>query len=297
MDAFTHPQLHGWTPHPAEAELFYGSLPARYFSDAAPHLMELWDGRTSIPLWRSEIKVLGHVLPAQKQDAGTCTSRGGTGCANRRQIVQIASGLRNDSYVPTSHAFLYGAARKRANMLGRGDGCYGAAILETLAGDGICSNADASDSETDDTLAVQYGRSGPPSNLYQLAGQHKCEVAQCRTFEEAASALFAGHLVLVCSNQGFTMTRDADGFCSPRGHWAHCMHFIGVFVTAKGRRGLVCAQSWGEGVPDGPTVMDQPSYSFGVDEDVASSMLGANDSGVIATVKGWPVLTIPWIFG
>lgn len=292
----THPHLHGWVPNPEGSERIFGALPKRRFQDAAPHLMDTWDGKSNVLLWQSEVKVLGHVLPAQKQDRGTCCSRGTTGAVNRRQILQIALGLRNDVYTPTSHAFIYAAGRKRGNMLGTQDGCYGAAMLEAVSKDGICSNADASDDELKDDLAVKWGRTDAPSELYQIAAGHKSDIAQVRTFNEAANALFNGHLVIVCSDQGFTMTRDSDGFCSPQGSWAHCMHFIGVFVTSRGRRGLVCAQSWGENCPDGPRVFDQPSYTFGVDEHVADRMLGQNDSGAIASVNGWPSLNIPWIF-
>ena len=71
-----------------------------------------------------------------------------------------------------------------------------------------------------------------------------------RSFAEAAAAIRNGYPVAVCSGQGFTMTRDRDGFCLPRGSWGHCMCFIGVAV---GRRpGLCCLQSWGPNTPDGP---------------------------------------------
>jgi len=204
--------------------------------------------------------------------------------------------LSFNRYVATSHAFCYGAARKQAGMLGPQDGCYGAAMLKQVSTIGMVSNEDAHDSETSDTEAVDWGAHGPPQNLYDIAAQHKSDVAQIKTFEEAANALFAGHLIIVCSDQGFTMQRDEDGFCSPQGSWAHCMHFIGVLVTKSGKRGLVCAQSWGQNVPSGPTPLGMPDYSFGVDEKTANRMLSQNDSGAIASVNGWPQLQIPWIF-
>ncbi len=69
------------------------------------------------------------------------------------------------------------------------------------------------------------------------------------------AALSNGYPVTICTGQGFVLTRDADGFCSPKGTWGHCMLIGGVRFD---RPGACILQSWGRDVPDGP---DQLSAS------------------------------------
>lgn len=270
----------------------------RTLADAAPHLMGTWDGKSNVCLWENEIKLLGRLLAAQRQNRGTCTSRGTSAAANRRQIIQILTGQRQDIFSPVSHSFLYGAGKKQGNDLNSRDGAVGGWLYEAMRSDGLVTQAEAGDRYDDDAIAVKWGTQGPPSKMYELASDNRCDVVRCDGFVQAADALSSGHLVVVCSDQGFTMERDEEGFCSPRGTWMHCMHFIGVLVSGRGRRGLVCAQSWGENVPSGPTPFGMPSYSFGVDERVADRMLRQGDSAIVASVNGWPNLNpqIPWIF-
>jgi hypothetical protein len=54
--------------------------------------------------------------------------------------------------------------------------------------------------------------------------EHKIGAASLvSTLDELDAGLANGYVAIVCSNQGFTMERDQDGFCRPSGSWAHCM--------------------------------------------------------------------------
>ena len=90
-----------------------------------------------------------------------------------------------------------------------------------------------------------------------------------------------------------TLTRDAEGFCSPKGRWGHCMCFIGV--TGGRRPGLCCLQSWGPNMPGGPIGLgDHPSCAFWVDAEVADRMLSQGDSWALSAFEGFPARRLQW---
>lgn len=112
------------------------------------------------------------------------------------------------------------------------------------------------------------------------------QVALVTTFESAAAAIENGYPIPVCSGQGFSKTRDTDGFCRASGSWAHCMVFIGVRYD---RPGLLCLNSWGPNWVSGPKYPDdQPDGSFWVDKVTAESMLRGKDSYAISGIEGFP---------
>ena len=71
-------------------------------------------------------------------------------------------------------------------------------------------------------------------------------VANVRSWDECRAAIRNGYPVLVCSDQGFAMERDDDGFCNPRGTWYHAMAVIGV--RGGERPGGFLLNSWGPDV-------------------------------------------------
>ena len=95
-----------------------------------------------------------------------------------------------------------------------------------------------------------------PADLEAKAKDHKVlTTSLVSTFAELQDALANGYPVTVCSNQGFTMTRDEQGFCSPSGTWGHCMC---IGALRFDRPGACILQSWGRMKPSGPTDLDQP---------------------------------------
>jgi hypothetical protein len=117
------------------------------------------------------------------------------------------------------------------------------------------------------------------------------------TYEELEDALANGYPVTVCSGQGFTMARDQDGFCSPRGTWEHCMLIVGV--RADSRPGACIFQSWGPNVPSGPLALDQPNNSFWADRNTVARMLSMQDSWALSDYDGYPGAPLPshWTIG
>ena len=148
----------------------------------------------------------------------------------------------------------------------------------------------------DPKRAKEWGAKGISDEYEKLAKTHPIKtVSLVTTFTSARDSIANGYPVPVCSNQGFTMTRDRDGFCTPRGSWAHCMCFIGT--RGGSRPGLCCLQSWGANTPDGPLALEQPDNSFWVDADVADRMLRARDSFTLSGFTGYPAQNIlDWKF-
>lgn len=127
--------------------------------------------------------------------------------------------------------------------------------------------------------AKKWGASGLPDEFEPEARLHVCKVASMVTsFKEAAACIQNLQPVPVCSNRGFTMTRDNQGFCLPQGTWYHCMYFDSVRWD---RPGLLCNQSWGKNTPTGPVYKDQPDNAFWVDASVVDYMLSQRDSYTI----------------
>lgn len=280
----------GWSPPEP------GAAPAALrLGVVAPHLAGGWDGRTSFSLWEVGKRVTGEYLKAQRQTLGTCVSRGYSACGNLSQLAMIAAGLTKPDgtameFREVAHAPIYGGSRELGNFLAPpgNDGSVGEWAARWVSKWGNCSLADLNDSYDSDKLAGQMGWRGVPSNVKELCREHLVSsVALVKTFQEAADAIVNGHPVAVCSDQGFTMRRDGDGFDRPYGSWAHCMHFASVIVTPSGRRGLGCGQSWGGNNPSGTLLPGAPDHVFGVDEATVNRMLRQGDSYALAGFNGW----------
>lgn len=286
----------------------------RTMTDVAPDLRGSWDGKTSFSLWEVGKKLfeMGRVkyadengyLSAQRQTLGTCVSRGYSLAGNVLQFAQIANG-ENLEFKRVAHAVIYGGSREEGNMLAPpgNDGSYGEAAAKWVSGKGkkgggLAYLEEIGDEYDSDKIAGQMGWKGVPKEIKELAKDNLIsDYALVTSFEEAADAIFNGKPVPVCSGQGFTMERDKDGFCSPRGSWAHCMLFGSIFAQ-NGRRGLGCGQSWGYMTPKGPLLLGCPSYVFGVDEATVNKMLRGKDSFALAGLQGWAAQSWPmdWTF-
>jgi hypothetical protein len=289
----------GWRNHPAEVGRVLDRLPMPAFADAASDLMKV-AAPDEVFLWDACKRVTGSQLPAHDQDGvGCCVGEGFSSAVEYLQCVEIALKNENEDYAPISCEVIY--ALSRVEVGGgrlRGDGSIGAWAAKAVNEYGVLPRrafAQHDLSKFDPKLARHWGQLGLPDELESESKKHLVKtVSLVKSFEEARAAIANGYPVAVCSNQGFTMTRDRDGFCSPRGSWAHCMCFIGAIKG--GRPGLCCLQSWGHNVPDGPIGMgDHPNCSFWVDADVADRMLRQGDSWALSSFVGFPGRKLDWL--
>ena len=240
-----------------------------------------------IPVYNLEIEE-EHSYVANGMAAHNCGGHAGSRGLEILQCVQIATGGREE-YKPISHAWPYFLARKEFGMLGRGEGVAGGSVPPVLAKYGALHRDESGDpSESDDGLAQQWGRSGAPNNLFQLALDNIVQhAALARNVEELADGLASGAVGIVSDMHGFAMERDSEGFCARRGQWAHYHVFSGVVVTPRGRKGIVYDQSWGEGVPGGPLLPGWPSNCFAIDFDAADDICKREDCHLVTGFDGW----------
>ena len=110
--------------------------------------------------------------------------------------------------------------------------------------------------------AASSAAPGSHRKLETLAKEHPVrDVAHVRSWNECQAAIRSGCPVLVCSDQGFTMERDADGFCNPARMWYHAMVVIGIRGGA--RPGGFLLNSWGPDAHRGPRFpTDAPACGF-----------------------------------
>lgn len=185
----------------------------------------------------------------------------------------------------------------------RGDGSVGAWAAKYVQEYGLLQRTvyDRFDLRTySGSKAKEWGapRAGVPDELEPIAKMFPIRtVSLVTTDDEAAAALYNMYPIPVCSGQGFTTTRDRNGFCDPKGSWAHCMVARGICMAKRGSNwvlAVVIQQSWGES-PSGPNkielktgrIVTLPQGCFLIEMDVFARMLRGRDSFAISGAKGF----------
>lgn len=263
-----------------------------------PKLGGKWDGKTTVNGHDAVRKVLGKDIAAQYQTLGTCGGHAGSRGSEILQAVMIASGKRA-KFKYVSHAWLYFLARKKYGMLGSGDGVPGGSIPEVMgdAGGGLLHREEANDPYMNgsdvDAIAGRWGAGRLATDeakaLIALAADNLVTAkVRVRSAQELADGLASGGVGVGSDSQGFTMTRDSDGFCSPRGTWYHYHVRSGVgLLGPRKRKGFVYNQSWGPGTPDGPQLEGCPDNCFGVDWDTQDRLCQSGEWDVIFGLGLW----------
>lgn len=271
----------GWTPAPAEVErLLMAGLETPLKGQLS------LDPNKEVLLYKVFRDAVGRDAPKGPQGIGDCVSWGWSNLINYIQAVQIDQAKKNGLVVPEFQEIMTEAtyAFSRVEVGGQkgsySDGSVGAWAADAAKRFGYLSRAYAASKglspDYDKNRAKEWGAKGVPDNLEPEAALHLCKsVAMVQSFDEAATFIQNGYPVAVCSDQGFTMTRDSQGFCKPQGTWYHCMLFMAVRFD---RPGLCCSQSWGANTPDGPLALDQPDNTFWVDSATVTRMLKQRDS-------------------
>jgi hypothetical protein len=236
--------------------------------------------------------VLGDFPDYPGQQIGECVSFGHGHGNDLLQCVEIAAGDKAMVYKETDTEFIYGESRKVGGMLGNQDGSYGGAAVKAMMTVGMVSrDMLGADGSYSGRRSKDWGRTGPPSNYESMAAQFKLgSAALVQTWDELVAAIRNGYPVTICSNQGFTMQRDADGFCQPRGVWNHCMFISGVRFD---KPGACIMQSWGRNTPSGPTALGQPDYSFWAPQHAVERILGQGDSWALSKTPAFVKRELP----
>lgn len=298
------PHAFGYDPDPAGAEAFVSTLPHPTLATAAPGFRA--DTRREVMLYPALLEVQSQWRRGSQGDVGSCVGWAASLAVDLVAACDIV--YRREPEVIRGRVMessLYGFSRVEARGLSvnnGGDGStgfhaakairdYGALHYGVDYGGFVYVEQDKAKRDRD------WGRNGVPDKLEPFAKLRRCsETTLATTFEEAAAAIQNGFSCVVCSGQGFSMSRDEDGFCKPGGTWWHAMVFAGV---RWGKRpGLLCFNSWGDSNTVGkhyPAEMPVAvrNCSFWVDASVASKMLAGKDSYVYAGYSGFQPTQLP----
>jgi len=261
-------------------------------------------------------KIIGSDVPNGPQKIGDCVSWGWGNATNYVQCLQIAASLnklellnlRTDKgtwhrdaqdhphfaqgvqllyeYQEACTEWIYGSSRVEigGQKGDREDGSVGAWAAKSTAQYGVATRKKYG--PYDPQRAKDWGADGVPDDYEDEAKKHAyTDVVPCTTYQQAATFLKALRIVPVCSDQGFTETRDSKGGCRASGTWNHCMLFCAIDETGR----LLCSQSWGPDQPSGPRYLDQPVNTFWVDPSTADRMLKQNDSFTPAGYMGYEI--------
>jgi hypothetical protein len=269
------------------------SLPMPIFSDVYQPLKD--SGKGKVALLYDFVVKLTKEFPVSHQTIGDCVSHGAACAINVLKATEIVLKKDIEDWVAqTSTEDIYAGSRILIGngRLGSGDGSVGAwaAQYVNIYGTLIRKKYGSIDlSVYDGARAKEWGNpgNGTPRDLLVFSKEHLVKtVSQVRTYEEARDAIANGYPVTVASNQGFTTTRDNDGFALASGNWGHQMCFTACDDSFR-RPGLLCQNSWGTNWISGPTRHNQPLGSFWVDASTVNRMLAQNDSWAFSNFDGF----------
>lgn len=302
----------GWVDFPEAVAETCAQMGVQPFYAAAPALF-VDPAEGAAFLWKAEEKVLGRKpLPWDQNPVGSCVGFGWTRAAQDCMLVEIASG-EPEEYPGADLApeVTYGGSRVEVGGGRiRGDGSVGAwaakwVVEWGVVPRGVYGSLDLTRYDPD--TCRRLGAQGVPDQVEQLARQHPVTaVAKVTSGQEGWAALMAGKPIAVCSNRGFSMRLDGDGFCSPQGVWQHCMEFAGAFTHPARGRSVVVRNSWADYLGAGfrpvryvkadgtEGTFELPPGCFCTTLGVAADMLAQGDSFALAGLKGWEKMKVDW---
>ena len=262
------------------------------FGVSAAPLQDSGKGKVAL-LYQAVEQAMGS-YPVRLQTVGDCVSQAFAGAVDvLASVERVIKGEREVVTHATASEAIYGLARVEVGgrRLGRSDGAYGGWGERAVQQYGTLLRQKYGRydlTKYSGRKARDWGYKGLPDSLEPTAREHLVrETSLVLSYEEARDAIANGYPVVVCSNQGFTRSRDRDGFARPSGSWPHAMLFCGM-DDAHRRPGLLCVNSWGPHWIRGPKRHSQPNGSFWVEADVANRMLRQRDSYSISDFNGYP---------
>lgn len=262
------------------------------FGDASKKISGTGKGKLSTP-YKSVLRFEKNPYN-ERQTVGDCVSHGTRNACDVTRAVEIdVHNEREDWVTKGATEAIYGAR----GFSGEGMSCARAAEFVSKIG-GIVLRKNypgiADFSKYNGNLGAGWGGRGLPDKVLDLANDHQIKTASLiRTVEEARDALANGYGLAVCSNYGFSNTRDKKGFARTSGSWAHCMAWIACDDTGSEPAFLV-QNSWGKWNDGGhPEWGPIPDGSFLIHADVAAGMLSANGSYAFSGFDGFPLQKLP----
>lgn len=289
----------GWVPDPAAVERVVREQAIPAFADTPAGKAAMGD--QDAYLWRAvrtAAKLTDSRYPnINQRDVGCCVGCGWKHCTDVLLANQIASGQAAE-WKPVSAEVYYGLSRVEVGGGRiRGDGSVGAWAAEAASKFGVVPMEKVGDTDLtvfDPYRARTFGSRGVPDDVEAVAKQFPVKgTALVRSWADVKRAVGQGYPVAVCSDQGFTMQRDNNGFARPSGTWMHCMAIIGV--RTQPREGAFILNSWGDQAHTGPVSPgDMPAAGFWADAATVGRMVAQGDSFALSDAVGFPARQLPW---
>lgn len=292
----------GWRNDPELVAEFVSTLPQPTFGDTEANDIALEDLPKEVCLWSVCGKVIKKpTLKVENQgNLGSCTGFAACRAIEYTYLVEIANGdLEEFKYL--SRGIQYAGSRVEANggtSAFRGDGSTGSLNAKFATQWGIIDQniyAGYDLSQYDIPVIREWASKGVPDVLEPYIKQHK--ISGCtlvRNVEEARKAIAQGYSISVCSNQGFTTSRDKNGICYPKGNWGHALNVSG-YVHIKDKLYFAIENSWGLYMGTNNLPPNNPNAgTFLCDSGVFNSMLSMSDSFAYCGVNGFKKKKIDW---
>ena len=306
QQAVPHPSsFNGWSPEAVEATRTWAAAqPLFQIVDAAGEPVSQDNAKLNVRLWLLEDLANGQRLPQIAQETGDCTSWGAANAIHATQASQIAAGTPA-SFQRIFPPWIYGAGRvwvwkKRVVGPLPSEGCSGAAVAQAAQTYGVLTWADAEAAgyKYSGKLADQWGRSGPPEKLKELAAKHKVKtVANVTTADQVRDAICNGYGVTEASRWGNPgnkyKTQDGRIVATRSGVWGHQMCIDGYDGSSpSGKIYFHIQNSW---FPDShpKPIDDSPVCGFWVEPDEVEYMLAAGDCWAYSDFEGFVARELP----
>lgn len=287
-------QAMGWVNDPDEVAIVRETLPVKVFSDT-PAGKSADDMPPFVFGWKAYETLLGEAAPIKNQGGvGSCVSFGTNTAAERTLANEIIrrKGGRSEFTRYVEEATYGGSRVEIGGGRIRGDGSVGAWAAQFITKYGLVPRKKYPNRDLttyNETLCRDWGQRGVPDEFEQIARQFPVKsFVQVKTFEEAKKAAAQGYFTAICSNQGFTKTRNGSGVAQPSGSWAHCMCFDGYYTDENNRQFGHITNSWARYF-HGPNGWGNPQEDgFWAEAAVIDRMLRQGDSWAFSGVTGFP---------
>lgn len=242
-------------------------------------------------LWDHTRKVIGRDI-CYTQEIGDCVAVATQTALDYLQCREICDGDR-EKWTEISSEIIYAGARVN---VGRGqlsgDGCVVSWAARAIQDFGTVKRGTYGDvdlSRYSGRVARSLGSRGVgiPKAIIQYSKAHVVEgFEMVESYAEISDLVASGHPVVIGSSQGFSETRDRQGFARPQGRWEHAMCIVGVDNQHE-RRCVCISNQWGPNWISGPKRHDQPDGTFWVDEEIVDRMLNQGEAFSPRGFKGY----------
>lgn len=289
----------GWIRDDAAVAAITEILPYGDLSQTDLGQVPVEDLPAQVYLWDLARKVTGGLLPPRNQGKiGSCVAFGTVRAIEYTMCAEIVAG-QPEQFQPLSTEVIYGGSRVEVGKGRlRNDGSIGAWAATFVRDWGVVARAQYGDldlSTYSETTCRTMGKEGVPDTLETVARLHPVrQVTTVKDWKQAKIALANGYGIAVCSDQGFTMSRNKDGIADPSGTWNHCMCLCGYAVINNREYGRI-DNSWGGSSHTGPVGPGSPGpEGFWADANRIQYMLSSGDCWIFSSVDGFLVKQIDW---